>query len=145
MTTTNLPPEPLSAGAPAAAPEEGEDDLLASFFSEVTATVPNKPSTAQVEQEKRAALLTDKYLKQDLGSPMDQYTRLTEGNYKWRNLNPYETLQLGIDATVEDIKYRCGAHSRAYPVSMILTGLVFVVDTRSYRRKCTRTNFAMRH
>lgn len=49
---------------------------------------------------------SDKYASQDLGTPMSQYQRLTQNNYAWRNLNPYCVMQLGIDATEEDVKQR---------------------------------------
>lgn len=87
-----------------------EDALLQSFFSDVTSavvdTAKNVNRTEKLEEDWKAAQLTSKYAEQDLGSAMDQHARLTSGNYQWRNLNPYETLQLGIDATVEDIRQR---------------------------------------
>lgn len=48
----------------------------------------------------------EKYTNQDLGDRKEQYARLIAKNYEWRNLNPYFVLQLGIDATAEDIKQR---------------------------------------
>lgn len=95
-----------------------EDNLLSSFFSDVTtAAAVGDQGRQRVEQEQRAAQLTDKYCTQDLGTPTEQYSRLTSGNYQWRNLNPYETLQLGVDATVEDIKYR---YIKIYLLSLLL-------------------------
>lgn len=81
-----------------------DDDLLSSFLSDVS-----NQEVSRVE-EKQALLreqqLTEKYSNQDLGTPAEQHARLTCKNYFWKNLNPYEVLQLGTDATVEDIKYR---------------------------------------
>ena len=47
-----------------------------------------------------------KYAVEDLGDPVEQINRLTTANYQFKNLNPYEVLQLDIDASNEDIKYR---------------------------------------
>jgi hypothetical protein len=48
----------------------------------------------------------EKYTTQDLGDRKVQYERIMSTNYEWKNLNPYYVLQLGIDATEEDIKQR---------------------------------------
>eukprot|EP01041_Mallomonas_annulata_P012345 gene12345-25974_t len=98
-TSTQMPPNiPLNTEAEAKAPEE---DLLAGFFSEITSTTKeNKPVI-----EKNEKILTEKYTNFDLGTPKDQLERLTAPHYQWRNCNPYEVLQLDIDATEEDIKY----------------------------------------
>ena len=42
----------------------------------------------------------------ELGTGPEQVARILSSNYKWKNLNPYYVLQLDIDATEEDIKYR---------------------------------------
>jgi len=41
-----------------------------------------------------------------LGDSKAQLARLTCPHYEWKNVNPYYVLQLDIDATEEDIKYR---------------------------------------
>ena len=45
-------------------------------------------------------------LHSDLGDPMEQVARLTCHNYEFKNLNPYEVMQMDIDASDDDIKYR---------------------------------------
>ncbi len=40
------------------------------------------------------------------GTSESQIARLLQTNFAWKNLNPYEVLQLNIDATEEDIKLR---------------------------------------
>lgn len=75
-------------------------DPLSSFFSEIQGEKDNAPPP-KVER-----VLTDKYTNQELGTPQEQMDRLLEQNYKWKNLNAFDTLQLGADATVEDIKQR---------------------------------------
>lgn len=49
---------------------------------------------------------TEKYTKQALGTAKEQCERLLAKNYKFKNLNPYLVLQLDIDASLEDIKFR---------------------------------------
>ena len=86
----------------------GADDPLAGFLSEVS------QETERAQQERQQRLLEarkevmfhEKYQNQDLGSGKAQHQRLTAPNYEWRNLNPYYVLQLGTDATEEDIKHR---------------------------------------
>lgn len=74
-------------------------DPLSSFFSELQGE--NKAPPKKVER-----VLHDKYTNQEMGSPREQMDRLLQHNYKWKNLNAFEALQLGQDATVEDIKQR---------------------------------------
>jgi tetratricopeptide (TPR) repeat protein len=83
--------------------EAPDDSLLSDFFSSVGSVAPVDATTVTNIVPKT---LTEKYLNQDLGSAMDQFTRLTGPNYKWKNLNPYYVMDLDIDATDEDIKYR---------------------------------------
>lgn len=95
---------------------DNEDDALASFLLEVnqpksapTRTAvesSSKEETDQHSEEKDDKQLTEKYVQQDLGNGRSQVERLMAPHYKWRNLNPYFVLQLDIDATVEDIKFR---------------------------------------
>jgi DnaJ family protein C protein 8 len=40
------------------------------------------------------------------GTSQEQIDRVLQVNYQWKNLNPYDVLQLDIDATEEDIKLR---------------------------------------
>eukprot|EP01035_Chromulina_nebulosa_P017097 gene17097-22610_t len=101
-----------------------EDDLLSSFFNEIS----DKPTVnksevvdsannedlltgffADIENNGAArdeSVLTPKYTNQDLGDGKEQIERLTAPNFRWRNLNPYHVFQLDVDATEEDIKYR---------------------------------------
>jgi hypothetical protein len=96
------------------------DDELANFFDEVAqsaavavsvserqgATADRDSEGAATPAIKDETILTEKYTSQDLGDSAFQLKRLTAPNYAWRNLNPYEVLQLDVDATLEDIKYR---------------------------------------
>lgn len=96
--------------AEVSAPEGvAEDDLLASFLSDVSATaapsVPALPSALAAEEE-TGAVLTAKYAAQDLGSGQQQVERLLGRHAEWRNLNPFTVLQLDSDATEEDVKLR---------------------------------------
>jgi hypothetical protein len=51
-------------------------------------------------------ILSIKYQNQNLGAGKNQIERLMCPHYQWINLNPFTVLQLDIDATEEDIKYR---------------------------------------
>lgn len=75
-------------------------DPLSSFFSELQGERDN------AVPKKVERVLNDKYTNQELGTPKEQMDRLLQHNYKWKNLNAFESLQLGEDATVEDIKQR---------------------------------------
>lgn len=86
-------------------------DPLSSFLSEIQGEKNTSPRP-QVER-----ILNDKYTNQELGNPRDQMDRLLQHNYKWKNLNAFETLQLGTDATVEDLKQR-------YPMAGLLSLLL---------------------
>lgn len=79
---------------------EVSGDPLSSFFSEIKC---DKDNTHPPKVER---LLNEKYSDQELGTPQEQMDRLLQHNFKWKNLNAFETLQLGADATVEDIKQR---------------------------------------
>ena len=70
------------------------------FFSELQGERNNAPP------QKVERVLHEKYTEQDLGTPKEQMDRLLQHNYKWKNLNAFDALQLGHDATVEDIKQR---------------------------------------
>lgn len=89
---------------------EGDDDLLADFFNEVTETTNRSDATAVAKAEALEAkdqnTLTEKYSNQVLEDGKHQYERLLAPHFEWRNLNPYFVFQLGVDATDEDIKYR---------------------------------------
>jgi hypothetical protein len=105
---------------PGKAPSASADDDLASFFEEVAQSAAVVTSGRQgsageplsgeegvtAPALKDESILTEKYTSQDLGDSASQLARLTAPNYAWRNLNPFEVLQLDIDATLEDIKYR---------------------------------------
>ena len=96
-----------SATADVSEPKEESGDLLAGFFSELSDV--SKEKQRQQEEKSlqaRDLLLTQKYTNQDLGTGKEQYERLTQPNYVWKNQNPYVVMQLGIDATEEDVKYR---------------------------------------
>lgn len=70
------------------------------------AAVGTADAPAAVVSVKDENSLTEKYYNQNLGSSEEQCSRLLCKHYEWRNLNPYEVLQLGADATEEDIKLR---------------------------------------
>jgi Flp pilus assembly protein TadD len=102
-----------------------EDDLLADFFSAVSSTAEAakpKPVVPEAEVEAKTAdageetkdesVQTEKYVSQDLGDGRAQVERLLARHHEWRNLNPYYVLQLGADATEEDIKQRYRKLSR---------------------------------
>lgn len=80
---------------------DSEEDLLSGFFSDVQDAPP-----AVVKAVKDETFMHEKYTNEDLGDRKLQYDRIMKENYEWRNLNPYFVLQLGIDATEEDIKQR---------------------------------------
>lgn len=90
------------AGAVAASAGEtnAAGDPLSSFFSELQGERNNAPP------QKVERVLHEKYTEQDLGTPKEQMDRLLQHNYKWKNLNAFDALQLGHDATFEDIKQR---------------------------------------
>ena len=48
----------------------------------------------------------EKFTNQDLGSSAAQIARILQVNFEWKNLNPYNVLQLDIDANEEDVKTR---------------------------------------
>ena len=93
---------------------EKEDDVLADFFSEVASTKPTeKRQVVQVdvdainmEEDEDERILTEKYVKQDLGDGRRQCDRLISKHHEWKNLNPYYVLELDTDATIADIKFR---------------------------------------
>eukprot|EP01038_Epipyxis_sp_PR26KG_P005820 gene5820-8026_t len=84
---------------------DNEDDILAGFFNEISSST-NKTEEKIIISEKPKNLTTEKYTNQDLGTSESNLKRLLGPHYQWRNLNPYEVLQLGIDATDDDIKNR---------------------------------------
>ena len=90
-----------AAPPPAAAPLT-EDDLMGDFFGTIdditTQSVPKKQEKEIQAQEK--------YTTQNLGSNVDQITRLMATNHVWKNLNPFTVLMLDTDANVEDVKTR---------------------------------------
>ena len=101
----------VAAPTPTAEPEPelDEDALLSSFLSEVSAPPPPPKAAAAPkgpDPDEEQRLTSDKYTNQQLGSSAEQIARLTAKNCEWRNLNPFTVLQLGIDATAEDIKNR---------------------------------------
>jgi hypothetical protein len=98
---------PVTVPAPPQEEKEEEGDLLAGFFSELTEVSKEKERVKEEKAtEARDQLLSEKYTNQDLGTGKEQYARLTQTNYIWKNQNPFVVMQLGIDATEEDIKYR---------------------------------------
>ncbi|CAM9153819.1 unnamed protein product [Laminaria digitata] len=93
--------EAKAAGAePGAGETNAAGDPLSSFFSELQGEREN------AAPQKVERVLHEKYTEQELGTPQEQMDRLLQHNYKWKNLNCFDTLQLGQDATVEDIKQR---------------------------------------
>ncbi|CAM9643839.1 unnamed protein product, partial [Hapterophycus canaliculatus] len=89
------------AGATGSADEtKRSGDPLSSFFSDL------KGEQKKAQPQKVERVLHDKYTNQNMGTPKEQMDRLLQHNFKWKNLNAFEVLQLGQDATVEDIKQR---------------------------------------
>jgi tetratricopeptide (TPR) repeat protein len=101
--------------------EGGDENALADFFLAVSSTETKKPAPKEKQTDESSGTgegdaaaaagkdetsLTEKYLNQDLGDGRKQCERLLAPHYEWRNLNPYAVLQLGADATEEDIKLR---------------------------------------
>lgn len=93
------------------------EDLLCGFFAEVSTPVLDNNSVAKViinnitgdaitVVSRDESQMTEKYMNQELGTGHEQIQRLAAQHYQWKNLNPYFVLQLDIDATIEDIKYR---------------------------------------
>jgi hypothetical protein len=103
-----------------APPEVQEEALLEGFFSELNEAAKEKEKKKEADDNaKHTELLNEKYTKQDLGTPMEQYQRLTCPHYEFKNQNPYAVLQLDIDATMEDIKYRLQTPPPPPPLSFI--------------------------
>jgi hypothetical protein len=115
-TASSLPvPAPVDPAAPETSTEgqveepaeAPEEDLLQGFFSELSEAAKEKEKKKEaIENARHADTLNEKYTNQDLGTPLEQYHRLTCRHYEFKNKNPYYVLQLDIDATLEDIKYR---------------------------------------
>lgn len=82
------------------------DDVLTDFFSSISENAAPKPKPKQSEEGRDETVLTQKYMDQDLGTVAFQMDRLLQTNYEFKNLNPYYVLDLGDDATIEDIKNR---------------------------------------
>jgi DnaJ-class molecular chaperone len=80
-------------------------EVIGSSSSSAAEILTKGQDTAKANQ-KDETLLTEKYVNQELENGREQVDRLTASNYKWKNLNPYYVLQLDIDATEEDIRYR---------------------------------------
>jgi tetratricopeptide (TPR) repeat protein len=92
------------AKATAKAAARSAEDPLADFFSELGDTQEQAKHSEAIQQ--KADRLTPRYTTQELGTGVAQYTRLCQKNHQWRNLNPYTVLDLGVDATEDDIKQR---------------------------------------
>lgn len=65
-----------------------------------------REAEALARKEQEQTVKQDKFTKQVLESSEEIIARLTTPNRSYRNLNPYWVLQLDIDATIEDIKFR---------------------------------------
>ena len=89
-------------------PAPDEDDPLAGFFGEVRKESEDvrEKRLQRLQEARKETIFHEKYLLQNLGSGKEQHARLTANNWQYRNLNPYYVLQLGTDATEEDIKNR---------------------------------------
>ena len=112
-SSSGTPSAPSSSAGPTAA--RAEADLLSGFFSEVT-TAQDTIKAAATGPTK----IESKYANQELGDAKYQFDRLTQKNYEWRNLNPFYVMQLGTDATDEDIRQRYKNLSRrVHPDKML--------------------------
>lgn len=91
--------------------EEQSENLMEGFFSELESDAERRAEEkrekeAKERRERIQSEKTKKYTEQKLGTSTEQMERLLQRNYKFKNLNPFHVLQLDIDATVEDIKFR---------------------------------------
>ena len=87
------------------------EDLVSDFFSDIVdeeekLADERREKEAQARRERVQTEKTEKYTTQGLGNAEEQVGRLLATNFKFKNLNPFRVLQLDIDATTEDIKYR---------------------------------------
>lgn len=83
----------------AAGKQEGgndeEDDLLDDFFSEVEKVTDKKPKPVKTDEAKsESAGARIKTQINDLGTSSSQIDRLLQVNYEWKNLNPFNVLDL---------------------------------------------------
>lgn len=101
--TPKLPPEIIEHHATDDNDKMAEKNLLEGFFSQIAEST---TKTKELKSNEPTKILNEKYTNQDLGDGRSQYWRIMQRNYVWKNLNPYNVLQLDIDATVEDIKHR---------------------------------------
>lgn len=99
--STDCPSSSVGLNTSAESKVDNDEDLLSGFFTDVQGKEPVE--TKPIRDE---TFMHEKYTNEDLGDKKKQYERIMEKNYEWRNLNPYFVLQLGIDATEEDIKQR---------------------------------------
>lgn len=132
--------EAKAAAAVDAGGGNASGDPLSSFFSEIQGEQKSAPA------KKVERVLHDKYTNQDMGTPKEQMDRLLQHNYKWKNLNAFETLQLGQDATVEDIKQRC-VYGRAFCQTWNCFAS-FSMECHScprIKRSCLRLRFRVSH
>lgn len=105
--------------------EKAANDPFMSFMSEVGKASEEVKEKEMVKQKQLRE--TPKYTDQELGSGAEQYARLTSKNHQWFNLNPFSVLQLGTDATPDDVKQRYRKlSSLLHPDKLQQTG--FVVD-----------------
>ena len=91
--------------------EANSDDLLGGFFSDISNEAEKRAEEqrereAQARSERVQTEKTEAYTSQALGKSEEQVSRLTGANYVFKNLDPFRVLQLDIDATLEDIRYR---------------------------------------
>lgn len=100
-TSTDCPSSSTASNTSAESKVDNDEDLLSGFFSDVQGKEATEPVFVKDE-----TFMHEKYTNEDLGDKKKQYERIMAKNYEWRNLNPYFVLQLGIDATEEDIKQR---------------------------------------
>jgi len=91
--------------------EAQSGDLVDAFFGDVQ---DEEEAQAQKERDREAKERsqrnqldkTEAYTTQALGTSEENIARLTAPNHKFKNLNPFRVLCLGVDATVEDIRHR---------------------------------------
>ena len=83
----------------------GIENSATSHDDDIGATIVAEEENEE-EDDEAESKVTDKYDNQNLGTGSDLVSRILSTHYKWKNLNPYHVLNLGIDATNADIKQR---------------------------------------
>ena len=99
-----------AAGKQDGGDDDEEDDLLDDFFSEVEKVTEKKPKPAKTDEAKsESSGVRIKTQISDLGTSASQIDRLLQVNYEWKNLNPFNVLDLPHtidDESIISARYR---------------------------------------